>query len=657
MPVAGRKIKVRTSMDDDDSVVELSLNQSLTTFEGSGQSFTRRVMKLNNSREIDASSRTVAIREIHHRKRLPEDDEDDPDQKIRVYVIIEMRTEESSGANFRRRIYGLDPNKETNKRVTHIKRVFGVNEDGSKNEDVWLDMLRKDFFETEENAGQMFWRRKQKMIWNDEADDNEFDKNDLVAEPLPDDPKDPVMTDFVQDIVNVSSGGVAEFEIEQTVLGVTNPAQATLTQNNTKVEDAVKFTASIFFNFADGHGIPGSFDGIGSFYLLEFGGGQPGDAGSPFTSSITLERMADDDMDGGRYQFRVLLEGPVIEDDWGTTTSFYGTFLEDATRLFQRRIEGTIPIGHESDLHKLLEKWHHLAVSVDAGADFLDNDTQVGWYWQFEGDGVFGGIPNPGIAPYVDPANVTYMSPDYFQAGNAFGAPINVDLSLLPDPATMQRQRIYVHKDDGGWGLVYNGFAFTSAPNTTVADAKHCPMQMFLDGKSKMDYVASGESGKGKIIVLAMPPGFSIITAADDKEGIIVKGKQIGVPMKTDSFYQTAVNTETRLTHYQVWFDKFVDFTDSTLLARFLKVTTDPVTLKKTGRPATLTEADIATYTTLGVKPEDMLTPAALTFGKPAMLMRGSKNSFIKNKGTAGAFVKTNDIENYTPGPSKIPIL
>lgn len=652
MPVSKRKTLVQVDPDDPDAVVEYCDPESITTFEGSGENYFARILQLNNSKKN--TSRITVVRKIYHRKRLLDDEEDDPDGAfINVEVILQTVTTESSGEFFRRRIQGLNPNDKTNERKFHIKRVFGKNPDGTKNEDVWLDDKRWDEFFTSENSGFMFIRRQWKMLWDDESDDNDFDKNDLVALPAPTDPAEAYRPSFGHDIVNISPGGVAEFEIEhKDAEGVTHDAQATLSQADTKVEDSIKFTASIFFNF-DEKKLPGDADASGAFFLLEFGGGAPGDPGTPFTSRIVMEKVFGE----FTYQIRVALRGPVIEADWGITPSFYGTFLEDATRRFSRVFEGVIPIDGEAGVKAFQKNWHHLAISADVGDDFLDNDTEVGWEWLFEGDGVFGGIPNPGIAPFVDPANVIYNSLVINQSGNADGDPINVDLDLLPDPATMQQQRIYVRKDDGGWGLIYAGFAFTSAPVTREADPKHGPMQMWLDDKSKQDYAASGEDGMGKITLTALPDGTGGITAPDDKEGIPVKGKIIGVPMQpATATGGDALPVITRLAVYQVWFDKFVDFNDEATRRKFLAVTTNPDTKKKTGKPAGFTEADLADAKARNIPQDQMLSPAALKFGKPQMFMRGGKGSFIKNKGTAGAFVKANDIENYSPGPSKIPI-
>lgn len=202
MPTAGRKITVQIG-DDPDALVEYSIPETITTFEGSGPKYQARVMKLNNG--DDFFSRTVAIREIHHKKRLKDDDDDDKDTKINVEVILEMTTEEGSGPTFRRRISSFNPNDETNGRKFHIKRLYGKNPDGTPNKDLWVDDKRWDEFTTTENSGPMFWRRIWKFLWEDESDDNDFDKNDLTAAPPPTDIEKAYRVGLGQDIVNVST--------------------------------------------------------------------------------------------------------------------------------------------------------------------------------------------------------------------------------------------------------------------------------------------------------------------------------------------------------------------------------------------------------------------------------------------------------------------
>lgn len=210
MPEPGRKITIQLDPDDPDSTVELSLVETLETKEGSGKDFQRRITRFNNG---ENASRVIAIRKITHKKRLPglewqgpgqplvfsdeEDDEDDDEQTIEVEVIFEMTTEEGSGAGFRRRIYKLNWDEESNLRNSHIKRIRNKDDPG-----IWIDVRRKDQFITFENSGQMYRRRLTSVAWDDGADDNPFDNNALVAEPVR--MGKPVRLDFLQDIVNIS---------------------------------------------------------------------------------------------------------------------------------------------------------------------------------------------------------------------------------------------------------------------------------------------------------------------------------------------------------------------------------------------------------------------------------------------------------------------
>lgn len=218
-PDAGKKITVQLDPDDPDSAVELTLVEKLSLRENSGVTFQRYNYEFNNG---DDTSRTVAIREITHKKRLPgkewngggkplkdseaEDDDDDDGQKIKTEVIVKLTTEHGSGHEFERSIYGLDPLDPLRWRKGHIKRIFGKNPDGSKNEDLWLDIFRKDQFVSFDGEGPAYQAQLITVAWPDAEDDNLFDSNDLIAEPAPSDPTTPVRTDFLQDIVNINVG-------------------------------------------------------------------------------------------------------------------------------------------------------------------------------------------------------------------------------------------------------------------------------------------------------------------------------------------------------------------------------------------------------------------------------------------------------------------
>lgn len=219
MPDPGRKITIRLVEGDPDSDVQLSLVEEATTVEGSGLYFQRRNPKFNNGED---TSRVYAVRKVTHRKRKPEDAADDEDQTINVEVIFEMTTAEGSGQYFNRRIYTLNWDEITAKRRTHIKRVFRRNDDGSKDEDIWIDVRRKDQFVTLEGSGQYFRRRQQTMLWDDEDDDNPFDKNILPTDPAPIDFKKAYRLDFFQDVVNINAG------IPLLVIAVTNRATGEL---------------------------------------------------------------------------------------------------------------------------------------------------------------------------------------------------------------------------------------------------------------------------------------------------------------------------------------------------------------------------------------------------------------------------------------------
>lgn len=216
----GRKITIQLDPDDEESNVELSLVDELITKEQAGQYFQRRITKFNNGED---TSRVYAVREITHKKRLPgmewkgpdrppefsdeEDDEDDDEQKLNVEVIFEMTTQEGSGQTYRKRIYKLNWDGETNFRNTHIKRIFRKDENGEKDPDIWIDVRRKDQFITFEGSGLFFRRRLTSVAWDDGEDDNPFDTNDLPALPAPTDPDQPYRLDFLQDIVNINIGG------------------------------------------------------------------------------------------------------------------------------------------------------------------------------------------------------------------------------------------------------------------------------------------------------------------------------------------------------------------------------------------------------------------------------------------------------------------
>lgn len=510
--------------------------------------------------------------------------------------------------------------------------------------------------------------------------------------------------DWFQHPVNISWGGVFEEEVEPAEEGG-DPHQATVCQDDTAIDDTLRFMFSGFFNLDGPHSLFEN-DATGEWMLMEWGGGSPDDAGSPITSRISV--AVDSDALESETQFCILASfeaaAESVEYDLGET--FYGTpanvdligdFETDNTRVVQKTISGKIRIGNQAKVEEFQNKWHHLGVTFDLDAapgDFNEDITAIRFQWVSESEGVWrvsddaaldyawstflsiylnahGVTASPVFVPGMDPFNTMYVSPVYDIRGIGNG---HFSFDKFPPAGDLPRERVYILGKTGNFfqlefpGFLYFGSALTSWPFADTKSGLTVPLKMVLDTKTKMDSYETGSNSLGKFEV-----GIEPEWEPDPRSGIPVKGKQIAVTHKSpdkidaEGQFNGRVDIVTRLAVYQAWFNQSADIYDPLVMKRFVETRLDVESGKTFGKPAPLSPDDIALYDQLGTPPELRLSPASLAYGRPHIFMKGGpgspdkvdptlprKGGFSHNRGTAGDFKLVGTAKSYSPGPSKI---
>ncbi len=124
----------------------------------------------------------------------------------------------------------------------------------------------------------------------------------------------------------------------------------------------------------------------------------------------------------------------------------------------------------------------------------------------------------------------------------------------------------------------------------------------------------------------ATDPIINVFNIDRGSSGMYVNGLQLGVP--TTKFRQESGffdNQKIDMAYYQVWFNQYIDWTDSTKLNKV--ITTD-------GHPADTT-GDLA----------------LAAFGPRSFFFKGGAAAFSVNLGSGGAMTKVGTLTDFTPGP------
>jgi hypothetical protein len=90
--------------------------------------------------------------------------------------------------------------------------------------------------------------------------------------------------------------------------------------------------------------------------------------------------------------------------------------------------------------------------------------------------------------------------------------------------------------------------------------------------------------------------------------------------------------------------------------AKFYSEFIDPDSGEQFIRPASLTREEREAAIEAGMPPERLVSPAALAFGAPHIYLDGGPAKFPVNRGTGGEFVAVNQLEPFSPGPTRVPM-
>lgn len=501
----------------------------------------------------------------------------------------------------------------------------------------------------------------------------------------------PMRIDFTQNPVDINWGGVVEFETDkfpvtvqvdgrdkkvyQPYVGSDLVGMAILHQAVTAIADFGVFLASIFFD------LPPDGDSPSIARFIEWGG----NGTLPEASRIEIVTA-----EGLGPTILCRLIGPTRTVTWGGSGNFYS--LPDwlpATRVVGSFIDVQCPLppvysdgsgGVSSD--KFNDEWHALQISVaNPGSAFTAPTLVNGWIWVVESGTSWSDatytvsldvLLHTELGDLLDTAGLGAMKDPRNAAGSTILDLGNIDLSssplqdFMPDPASLAGTRLYVRfrpTNPSGYPPYnqndYLGLKWTSMPTTALALTDTVAARLFLDGK---DHLFDDGSGAGSVRVnqFTWPDG----TTPDSKSGFVINGSEIGMPRFAGPPSAGAgrpIDKRRRHAKVQMWFGgSFVDLSDPTKLAKFVTLTT-PVTpppgATQVLNPAKLSDADREAYRLLGVPPNEMLSPAAIAFGKPDIYFDGTPVKFVQNRGKGGDFTVVNDIINYSPGPKDIPVV
>lgn len=388
-------------------------------------------------------------------------------------------------------------------------------------------------------------------------------------------------------------------------------------------------------------------------------------------------------------------------------------FYTDPTAQFQHNVELMIDTKMKWDDFK--DNWHHLAVSIEGSkADLASTASKVGYRWDFvqeysaraDFSDVFffkySLLYNEPFLPcavgdlaafkegwppgFVTDMPASFADAEELVAGNEFGPqpvgppPAGYGTDGFPLPERFPGQfRLYKWANNNtnppfqfvGWWLMF----VVSAPFTEIDDSafENLKFSVRFDGKviaKTGDPVGiSGQVPKVDMFALPIDPLTAPDIPPDDGSDLFtLKDTQVSLPRQEVT---QAFDIPHRYAETQVWFQnsEYVDLTDDVLYGYFARKYEDPRNPGKfLLKPQAFTPEQQAQNAHDGFPADILLSPATLRFGKPALYFKGGKGStkqpppldlggFPQNRGTGGRFVKVNIIENFAPGPLKVPVL
>lgn len=392
-------------------------------------------------------------------------------------------------------------------------------------------------------------------------------------------------------------------------------------------------------------------------------------------------------------------------------------FYTDATAQFSHKVELLIDTKMSWEKFKAdgdkNDGWHNIVFSMEANTEDLKSvRSEIKYKWDrvatlsianedFSGGAAFISFSQFYLPPFLPCAtgdlslhsdhfsdNFTgiYTASDAWrlEPGNEFGPVISgeppsgygPDGFPLPEGFAGELRSFVWHNNVAGPPAWYWAWVVSRPTMTTDNDTTEpLTFSVRMDGKllaKTGDHVAAG-GGVPKIDVFGL--GMNPLTASsfppdDTTDLFVIEGTQVALPRQTETGQQ-AFDIPHRYAETQVWFQntEYVDLTDDAIYAYFARKYEDPRNPGKfLLKPQEFTPAQKIENAHNGFPADILLSPATLRFGKPTLYFKGGRGSvkdpppldlggFPQNRGTGGRFVKVNIIENFAPGPLKVPVL